>query len=944
VLPKSYCCNSGLCHLYVRRRPINQCLGYGLPNRAWTFGDPHIQTLDGFKYSFNGYGEYVLLKILNKTTDNEIMEVQARTTPTKDSNGKPINATIFSAFAMKDLTTNATAQIELGSDEKTLVVYHKGIDLTTAFQSKTDYILPDTEMTVKRNIDSNNNTQSVSCLFKSGIDITISVGIRMLSISVSIPESLKNDITTKGLMGVYNDDTTDDLTTPDGNILPSNSSEEYIYYNFGLPWAINSSIFKYQKGFSAKDFTDTSFKPLFIDKTSEQYKKALTVCSADNNACIYDYIATGDESIAKSSGSVQQEANEIFEDSKNTAPEFSGNRTVVVTSNQTVQVHLIVTDAENDTITIIKEEGGDYFNMSKDGPKVTLSIYLTNLNPVNISVSAKDSKNASSAIFFMDIVLCSGCSSHGVCSDENPITSMTNFILKQCDCEEEYDGDHCQNDFDGCASNPCPPEGNCTDFSPEDHKTKNISSSCSCPSGYNTSNILRCQDINECETGSPCEHNCINTIGSYKCSCRSGYNLINNSKCENTSLCSNKCLKADGCTAEEGKAKCFCNNGYVLNNESACVDKNECETNICEGQCKNLNGSFECSCPAGKQVSEKTKCIACNDGYYGEKCQGNCATCNSSYSSGCDVVTGCICNDGWEGATCETDINECLNVTICNNNENCVNKKGDYECQCREGFEKEGENCIDINECQLNSSLCQQKCVNFAGNYACQCDSGYKLNGSQCVDINECDLKTDGCEHNCVNTEGSFQCECSSGYELNANRKNCSKTKVMDECKQINCSHICDVNDGIASCTCPKFYELDPQTNTTCIETDMCSPNPCKSGTCQNGTNTFVCNCDVGYELDNDKITCKECSANTYGYNCNMTCDCVQGNCHHIKGCVCNTNYTGDTCNTRDFCTEYKPCDNNTSTCVNSQHSHTCLCKDGYSKVPGSESCQISEY
>ena len=43
---------------------------------AWFFGDPHIVTLDGFFYTFNGIGEYVFIQ--SDILDIQIRAVQAR--------------------------------------------------------------------------------------------------------------------------------------------------------------------------------------------------------------------------------------------------------------------------------------------------------------------------------------------------------------------------------------------------------------------------------------------------------------------------------------------------------------------------------------------------------------------------------------------------------------------------------------------------------------------------------------------------------------------------------------------------------------------------------------------------------------------------------------------------------------------------------------------------
>ena len=73
---------------------------------------------------------------------------------------------------------------------------------------------------------------SITALFPTGISLTFTNVERTLDISFEGPEEFKNR--TKGLLGTWNDDPSDDFVAPDGTLLPANASPQQIHYDFGL--------------------------------------------------------------------------------------------------------------------------------------------------------------------------------------------------------------------------------------------------------------------------------------------------------------------------------------------------------------------------------------------------------------------------------------------------------------------------------------------------------------------------------------------------------------------------------------------------------------------------------------------------------------------------------------------------------------------------------------
>ena len=85
----------------------------------------------------------------------------------------------------------------------------------------------DTNITLFRDDD-----ESVTALFPSGISVTFANIVNTLAIAFNGPEEFKNR--TRGLLGTWNDDPTDEFLDPFGTLIPADATPRQIHYDFGL--------------------------------------------------------------------------------------------------------------------------------------------------------------------------------------------------------------------------------------------------------------------------------------------------------------------------------------------------------------------------------------------------------------------------------------------------------------------------------------------------------------------------------------------------------------------------------------------------------------------------------------------------------------------------------------------------------------------------------------
>lgn len=183
------------------------------------FGDPHILTLDGLSYTFNGLGEFTMIKSANFT-------LQGRMVQATDSDGDLAQGTVFSAFVAEDSTSgNVQFQMAAGGNlevlvDKKLVTFLDELEIPEARFGET--------VLIKRG----NNDFVVT--FTSGVYMEIKAENGIISqYIIVLPESFMGQ--TCGLLGNYNGDQSDDLMPRNESaIISADSSLEEIHNNFGV--------------------------------------------------------------------------------------------------------------------------------------------------------------------------------------------------------------------------------------------------------------------------------------------------------------------------------------------------------------------------------------------------------------------------------------------------------------------------------------------------------------------------------------------------------------------------------------------------------------------------------------------------------------------------------------------------------------------------------------
>ena len=197
-------------------------------NLARAYGDPHMVTLDGYRYTFNGKGEFTLVESLS----GDIV-IQVRfTEPNDRSVFAGENGTVITALVAQNVNSD-TVQFEIINDELVTLVNGDEVNFFELNELKF------------RNVTlSKKENKTIFATFTSGASITVKDS-RFLISDVAITLPYKYYKRTRGLMGQFNGHTYDDLLPKDTNdFIPLTSDLKDIHYKFGLTCELYTCIVK----------------------------------------------------------------------------------------------------------------------------------------------------------------------------------------------------------------------------------------------------------------------------------------------------------------------------------------------------------------------------------------------------------------------------------------------------------------------------------------------------------------------------------------------------------------------------------------------------------------------------------------------------------------------------------------------------------------------------
>ncbi|XP_014258634.1 protein mesh isoform X2 [Cimex lectularius] len=297
--------------LRFERRPSQDCVAYQSPYIATVFGDPHIVTFDELEYTFNGKGEFVLL---HSSTDKYKLDVQGRFEQVSRNIYGESDATLLTSVAARG---NNSAIIEVRLRPR----YAQWRYRLDVFANKRRIFFDRPAFRVQhfRGVTVYQPSQvldqsQIVIMFETGVGVEVVENKGYMACRVYLPWMMINQ--TRGLLGNWSFDMTDDFTTPNGDIVQIGDLQDFerIHKDFAIKWLLEDKadprkgepLFIREYGRTASYYTNRTFVPewgktpqdILPPNRTKDIQRAEELCG-DSYQCKYDYSVSLNKELAK---------------------------------------------------------------------------------------------------------------------------------------------------------------------------------------------------------------------------------------------------------------------------------------------------------------------------------------------------------------------------------------------------------------------------------------------------------------------------------------------------------------------------------------------------------------------------------------------------------------------------------------------------------------------
>ena len=280
-----------------------------------SYGDPHINTFDGFHYAFQTVGEFILTHSRDRA-----FEVQSRQAAVPNRSNLSLNT----AVAMRVCDQRVAFYVQDSPDGSNTLVWVDGDPVNVG-----DALALENGGEIQRQ-----NDRNYTVIWPSGDQVSIKEisvsGARFLNIMPMVSRAHMNDMA--GLLGNFNGNPDDDLTSRGGATMLARSTYsiatktlsltqpasisvydldtdffEELNRLFGDIWLFYhaESLFDYPVGMTTASFTNRNFPEQFLTfngVSDTDLEAAIAECEAADippemmDGCVFDVAATGNPS------------------------------------------------------------------------------------------------------------------------------------------------------------------------------------------------------------------------------------------------------------------------------------------------------------------------------------------------------------------------------------------------------------------------------------------------------------------------------------------------------------------------------------------------------------------------------------------------------------------------------------------------------------------------